>query len=42
MLAKKELQDNVFGVYPLRNAGDTHMLLERGKTVGKLVLRMAD
>lgn len=42
MLAKKELQANVFGVYPLRNAADTHILLEQGKTVGKLVLRMED
>lgn len=40
MLAKKELHSEVFGVYPLHNASDVHILLEQGKTVGKLVLSM--
>jgi NADPH2:quinone reductase len=40
MLAKKELHSEVFGVYPLHKASDTHILLEGGKTAGKLVLRI--
>lgn len=38
LLAKGDLHTEIFGIYPLEKAAETHSLLEGRNTVGKLVL----
>lgn len=40
MAAKKEVDVEIFGVYPLEKVSEAHVHLEEGNTVGKLVLKM--
>ncbi|USB32313.1 zinc-binding dehydrogenase [Paenibacillus sp. YPG26] len=40
MLAKKEIHAQIQGVYPLEDAAEALALLEKGATVGKLVLKI--
>jgi NADPH:quinone reductase-like Zn-dependent oxidoreductase len=40
MLAKKEIHAEIFGVFPLDEVIDAHLLLEEKNTVGKLLLRI--
>ncbi|QWU18551.1 zinc-binding dehydrogenase [Paenibacillus sophorae] len=40
MLARGELRSEVSGVYPLEQAAETHLLLEKKNTIGKIVLQI--
>lgn len=40
LLANKQVHTEIYGVYPLEQAGDTHILLEGKNTTGKLVLEI--
>ncbi|MFD1775394.1 quinone oxidoreductase family protein [Paenibacillus rhizophilus] len=40
ILARGEIHSEVSGVYPLKKAAETHLLLEKKNTIGKIVLKI--
>jgi NADPH:quinone reductase-like Zn-dependent oxidoreductase len=40
LLAKKQIHSEIYGIYPLEQVADAHLLLEGKNTVGKLLLQI--